>query len=76
MGTALMTRTLPQALIDDLAFPVGVKIAAAPSGLGRQTDELQVWLQPEPPGPHAGHSAPTIGGSAMGNYHCSAANAI
>ena len=71
-----MSRTRPQGQTDDLAFPVRIKVAVPPQGLGRLLDELRVWLQLELAGAHAVHSATTIGGSAMAIYLCSVADAV
>lgn len=59
-------RTAPAAKRDDDAFPIRIKFAVPPNGLGKRLDELNAWLRfALPPGSFAIHSARAIGGSAM-----------
>ena len=59
-------RTSPSAKRDDDAFPIRVKLAVPPEGLGRRLDEMTAWLRDHlPRDAYAVHSARTIGGSAM-----------
>lgn len=59
-------RTTPSAKRDDDAFPIRVKLAVPPEGLGKRLDEINAWLRANLPQHHfAIHSARTIGGSAM-----------
>lgn len=47
---------------DDTAFPVRVKVAVPPFGLGKELDRAQEWLKREiGPGRFACHSSPGIG---------------
>lgn len=59
-------RSTPLAKRDDDAFPIRIKLAVPPEGLGKQLDEMNAWLRANlPAGSFAVHSARTIGGSAM-----------
>lgn len=59
-------RTTPPAKRDDDAFPVRIKLAVPPDGLGATLDAMTRWLRANiPQGEFATHSARTIGGSAM-----------
>ncbi len=59
-------RSTPSAKRDDDAFPIRLKFAVPPEGLGKRVDEINAWLRFSlPPGGFAVHSARTIGGSAM-----------
>lgn len=62
-------RTAPAAKRDDDAFPVRIKLAVPPEGLGKTLDAITAWLRDElPREAFAVHSARTIGGSAMAIY--------
>lgn len=62
-------RTTPSAKRDDDGFPIRVKFAVPPEGLGKRLDEMQAWLRSNlPSDAYAVHSARTIGGSAMAVY--------
>ena len=53
-----MRRSTPQQRTDDLAFPVRVKVAIPPCGLGRVLTDIYAWLQAHhPPGDFACHAA-------------------
>lgn len=59
-------RSTPSAKRDDDAFPIRLKFAVPPEGLGKRLDEINAWLRDYlPAGAFAVHSARTIGGSAM-----------
>lgn len=59
-------RSTSSAKRDDDAFPIRLKFAVPPEGLGKRLDEVNAWLQSDVrPGGFAVHSARTIGGSAM-----------
>lgn len=69
-------RSTPSAKRDDDAFPIRVKFAVPPEGLGKRLDEMMAWLRANLPGDaHAVHSSRTIGGSAMAVYFVSLADA-
>ena len=62
-------RTRPQAQTDDLAFPIRVKLAVPPTGLGNLLTDLLLWLAAEVgPGNYAQHSGQTLGGNAVSVY--------
>jgi len=62
-------RTTPAAKRDDDAFPVRIKLAVPPDGLGTTLDAITAWLRGNlPREAFACHSARTIGGSAMAVY--------
>lgn len=62
-------RSTPAAKRDDDAFPVRVKLAVPPEGLGRSVDAMHDWLGDNlPRGTWACHNARTIGGNAMAVY--------
>lgn len=66
-------RTAPQSKTDDLAFPVRVKIAVPPLGLGRMLDHVFAWLKAELGArEYACHSQPGIGCDTMAVYFRSA----
>jgi hypothetical protein len=59
-------RSTPSAKRDDDAFPIRIKLAVPPGGLGKRLDEITAWLRDNlSSGAYAVHSARTIGGSAM-----------
>ncbi len=59
-------RTTPAAKRDDDAFPVRIKLAVPPDGLGTALDAITAWLRGNlPRDAFAVHSARTIGGDAM-----------
>jgi len=59
-------RSTPSAKRDDEAFPVRIKLAVPPEGLGKTLDVITAWLRAELPSDgFAVHSARTIGGDAM-----------
>lgn len=59
-------RSTPSAKRDDDAFPIRLKFAVPPDGLGKRLDEINAWLRSNLPSrAFAVHSARTIGGSAM-----------
>lgn len=69
-------RTAPSAKRDDDAFPVRIKLAVPPEGLGKELDAIYAWLRANlPAGAWAIHSARAIGGSAMAIYFLSLADA-
>lgn len=62
-------RTTPAAKYDDDAFPIRVKLAVPPLGLGRLANDIPAWLHANlETGTFATHSARTIGGNAMAVY--------
>lgn len=62
-------RTTPSAKRDDDAFPIRIKLAVPPDGLGNRLDAITAWLRAElPREAFAVHSARTIGGDAMAVY--------
>lgn len=62
-------RTTPTAKRDDDAFPVRIKLAVPPEGLGTTLDTIMAWLRGNlPREAFACHSARTVGGSAMAVY--------
>lgn len=62
-------RTTPAAKRDDDAFPVRIKLAVPPDGLGTTLDAIATWLRGNlPRDAFALHSARTIGGDAMAVY--------
>lgn len=62
-------RSTPPAKRDDDAFPIRIKLAVPPEGLGKRLDEMNAWLRANlAAGSFAVHSARTIGGSAMAVY--------
>lgn len=69
-------RSTPAAKRDDNAFPIRIKFAVPPGGLGKRLDEMMAWLRANLPGDlHAVHSARAIGGSACAIYFISLADA-
>lgn len=65
----MTSRTTPSAKRDDDAFPIRVKLAVPPDGLGKDLDAVHAWLRGQlPRDAFAIHSARTIGGSAMAVY--------
>lgn len=55
-------RSSPRQKTDDLAFPVRVKLAVPPHGLGPAYDRMHDWLRRElGPGDYACHAAPGVG---------------
>ncbi len=69
-------RTTAQSVSDDLAFPVRVKLAVPPRGLGRLLDDILNWLVREIGfGEFAHHSGQTIGGSSKDIYFRDAVSA-
>lgn len=66
---AMAQRTRLQSKTDDLAFPVRVKLAVPPGGLGGTLNAIGVWLHEQVgKGNYAVHSAPGLGGDAMAVY--------
>ncbi len=62
-------RGTPSAKRDDDSFPIRVKLAVPPDGLGIRLDEMQAWLRDDlPRDRYAVHSARTIGGSALATH--------
>ncbi len=62
-------RTTPAAKRDDDAFPVRIKLAVPPEGLGTTLDAITAWLRGNlPREAFALHSARAIGGDAMAVY--------
>lgn len=62
-------RSTPAAKRDDDAFPVRVKLAVPPNGLGSQLNDMHGWLRENlPTETWAVHGARTIGGSALAVY--------
>lgn len=69
-------RSTPSAKRDDDAFPIRIKFAVPPEGLGKQLDVINAWLRANlQPATFAVHSARTIGGSAMAIYFTGLADA-
>jgi hypothetical protein len=68
-------RSTPSATRDDDAFPIRIKLAVPPDGLGKDLDAMMAWLREHLTSRHAVHSARTIGGSAMAVYFTSLADA-
>lgn len=63
----MVRRSTPSSKVDDLAFPIRVKVAIPVGGLGRLLDDAQCWLRDNlGRGQWAIHSAPTTVGSAAG----------
>jgi hypothetical protein len=59
-------RTTPSTKRDDDRFPIRIKLAVPPDGLGKRLDEMQAWLRDNlPRDGYAVHSARMVGGSAM-----------
>ena len=59
-------RTRLQSKTDDLAFPVRIKLAVPPGGLGATLNAIGAWLQDHVgKGNYAVHSAPGLGGDTM-----------
>jgi len=59
-------RSTSSAKRDDDAFPIRIKLAVPPNGLGKRLDEMQAWLKSKlPREAYAVHSARMVGGSAM-----------
>lgn len=55
--------------LDEMAFPIRVKIAVPAGGLGRTIDELHRWLREEiGPGEQATHSGHGLGTDALCLY--------
>lgn len=70
-------RSTPPAKRDDDAFPIRVKLAVPPEGLGKRLDEMNAWLRANlAAGSFAVHSARTIGGSAMAVYFIAIEDAV
>jgi hypothetical protein len=62
-------RSTTSAKRDDDAFPIRIKMAVPPDGLGKRLDEMQAWLRSNlAREAYAVHSARTIGGSALAAY--------
>lgn len=62
----MIRRSTPAAKRDDEAYPIRLKFAVPPFGLGKQLDEINAWLRNHlEPGAFAVHSARAFGGSAM-----------
>jgi len=62
-------RSSPQSRIDDLAFPVRVKVVVPTEGFGRRLDHLHRWLKENLGfGEYAVHPAATFGGNATACY--------
>jgi hypothetical protein len=62
-------RSTPTAKRDDDAFPIRIKLAVPPYGLGPLLDDMQAWLRSNlPRDAFAVHSARTIGGDAVAIY--------
>jgi hypothetical protein len=69
-------RSTPQSKTDDLAFPVRVKIAIPPLGLGRMTNLADEWLKTElGPRRWALHSQQGLGGTTAAYYFRTAEDA-
>jgi hypothetical protein len=69
-------RSTPSAKRDDDAFPIRIKLAVPPEGLGTKLDVIMAWLRDNlPRDAYAVHSARMIGGSAMAVYFTSLADA-
>ena len=65
----MVKRTHAQAITDDLAFPVRVKLAVPPHGLGTASQRIDTWLKSElSPGRYAWHAAQSIGTAATAIY--------
>lgn len=72
----MVRRSTPAAKRDDDAFPIRVKLAVPPEGLGTTLDAMHAWLGKNlPRGRWAVHSARTIGGDAMAVYFVSLGDA-
>lgn len=70
-------RSTPSAKRDDDTFPIRLKFAVPPDGLGKRLDEVNAWLRSYVrPGGFAIHSARTIGGSAMAIHLLELADAM
>ena len=62
----MVQRTRLQSKTDDLAFPVRVKLAVPPGGLGPKLTAIGAWLQERAgKGNYAVHSAPGLAGDTM-----------
>jgi hypothetical protein len=62
-------RTTSSAKRDDDAFPVRLKFAVPPDGMGKRLDEINAWLRSNlPQNSFAVHGGRTIGGSALAVY--------
>lgn len=62
-------RSTSAAKRDDDAFPIRIKLAVPPEGLGKRLDEIYAWLRANlSAGAFAVHSARTIGGDAVAIY--------
>jgi hypothetical protein len=62
MFSSMSRRSTPQQRTDELAFPVRVKIAVPPHGLGVMLNRMHEWLRAElGKGEFACHAAPGIG---------------
>ncbi|WP_424932107.1 SOS response-associated peptidase [Amaricoccus macauensis] len=64
-------RSTSQARLDDEAFPVRVKLAIPPQGLGRRLQDVHAWLSAEIGAGHfAVHAASSTGSDALAIYFC------
>lgn len=69
-------RSTAQSRTDDLAFPVRLKIAVPPFGLGKLSDEIHRWLRKElAAGDYACHSTASLGTNATAAYFRTVADA-
>lgn len=65
----MIRRSTPQKQMDELAFPVRVKLAIPPNGLGTVMRDIQIWLMVEAgPGQYAQHSISGLGTHATAIY--------
>ena len=72
----MVKRTRAQAITDDLAFPVRIKVAVPSNGLGVASQRIAAWLTSELGSGHfAWHAAQGIGTAAMAFYFRSANDA-
>jgi len=70
-------RTTPPAQRDDDAFPIRLKFAVPPEGLGKRLDDINDWLKGRlPPAAFAVHNARALGTSAMAIHFNAIADAI
>lgn len=65
----MIRRSTPRSKVDDIAFPIRVKIVVPPYGLSTLLDEMHQWLKASClPNEYASHPAQTRGGSATAYY--------
>lgn len=62
-------RSTPQRRIDDIAFPVRVKVVVPPNGFGRRFDDMHAWLdRTVGRGDYAHHATEAMGAQATAFY--------